>query len=159
MIPQRLTRIPLVSHVIQDELAAELDELEQEELNKKLMDTETPTQMGLPSVPSHEELGKNGEICWYTEPYRQRINHSFNCLSSIHRTIFYRGRRRGGGGTQGTAREHGDVESTQPCRTINHLIYSLHCILGIIGKGDEPMVSLLAFASREVNGEHMHSME
>ncbi|KAF9366940.1 MAG: Snf7 family [Benniella sp.] len=45
----------------EDELAAELDELEQEELNKKLMDTETPTQMGLPSVPSHEELEEEDE--------------------------------------------------------------------------------------------------
>ncbi|KAF9347893.1 hypothetical protein BGX26_000666 [Mortierella sp. AD094] len=38
----------------EDELAAELDELEQEELDKKLMETERPSQIGLPSVPSHE---------------------------------------------------------------------------------------------------------
>ncbi|CAO3569547.1 ESCRT-III subunit protein snf7 [Mortierella alpina] len=38
----------------EDELAAELDELEQEELDKKLMETERPPQMGLPSVPNHE---------------------------------------------------------------------------------------------------------
>ncbi|KAI1295056.1 ESCRT-III subunit protein snf7 [Mortierella claussenii] len=39
----------------EDELAAELDELEQEELDKQLMATpEKPSQIGLPSVPSHE---------------------------------------------------------------------------------------------------------
>ncbi|KAF9175821.1 Charged multivesicular body protein 4b [Mortierella sp. AD011] len=38
----------------EDELAAELDELEQEELDKKLMETERPSQIGLPSVPNHE---------------------------------------------------------------------------------------------------------
>ncbi|GJJ77646.1 charged multivesicular body protein 4 [Entomortierella parvispora] len=37
-----------------DELAAELDELEQQELNKQLLETERPPQMGLPSVPNHE---------------------------------------------------------------------------------------------------------
>ncbi|KAG0043102.1 ESCRT-III subunit protein snf7 [Gryganskiella cystojenkinii] len=37
-----------------DELMAELDELEQQELDSKLMETERPPQMGLPSVPNHE---------------------------------------------------------------------------------------------------------
>ncbi|KAF9123217.1 Snf7 family [Linnemannia elongata] len=44
-----------------DELAAELDELEQEELDKKLMETERPPQMGLPSVPNHEPAEEEDE--------------------------------------------------------------------------------------------------
>ncbi|KAF9582663.1 ESCRT-III subunit protein snf7, partial [Lunasporangiospora selenospora] len=38
----------------EDELNAELDELEQAELDKQLMETERPAQIGLPSVPVTE---------------------------------------------------------------------------------------------------------
>ncbi|KAF9936823.1 ESCRT-III subunit protein snf7 [Modicella reniformis] len=46
--------VPFGVEMDEDDLAAELDELEQEELDRKLMETERPTQIGLPSVPDHE---------------------------------------------------------------------------------------------------------
>lgn len=65
---------------------AELDELEQEELDKKLMETERPPQMGLPSVPNHEP-GKHA--LYVPLPETESVFASYSCYLHLFWFFFF----------------------------------------------------------------------
>lgn len=58
---------------VQDELLAELEEMEQEELDKDLLEVEGPATVPLPSVPSTSLPSRPGTICG--------ISYGCNCIS------------------------------------------------------------------------------
>ncbi|KAF8975429.1 hypothetical protein BGZ46_009129 [Entomortierella lignicola] len=69
----------------EDELARELDELEQEELDKKLMETERTPQIGLPSVPNHEPARPRTITKYFKDPKKVMASESSKSKSTRKR--------------------------------------------------------------------------